>query len=204
MIPSELSVFLIENVDLSRSAMYKSFCTTTLPHPRDGPSLFLLHGGHIYEYQKATPRKQGCFFIDQRISASPSIYVATCVDPRFLVLPFLEANAKGRYSPLDQIITHVEGTQRMPLDMVSKWKMNECCDVNDKFGDDMILYRYNEEKVVQWLRGKVMRAAAVLRIKRLQRSRHENKSSVDSFNIAAQGEGCNIPADTDTGKLLFL
>jgi ribonuclease H2 subunit B len=199
---AELSVFFIENADSSRSAMYKSFSIASLPHPRDGPSLFLLHAGNIYEYQKATPRKLGCFFIDQRISSSPTICVATCVDPRFLVLPFLEANAKGRYSPLDQIITHVEGTQRIPLENISKWKMHECCDVNDKFGDDMILYRYNEEKTVQWLRSKLMRAAAVLRTKRMQRSKTENKASVDTFNLAAQGEGCIIPPDgtTDTGN----
>lgn len=189
---SELNVFMIENADPSRSAAFKSFSVTTLPHPRDGPSLFLVQAGSIYEYQKATPRKLGCFFIDQRISSNSTIYVATCVDPRFLLLPFLEANAKGRYSPLDQILTHVEGTQRIPLDNVAKWKMNECCDVNDKFGDDMILYRYNEEKTIQWLRNKVMRTAALLKSKRLQRAKNENKASVDTFNIAAQGEGTSI------------
>ena len=38
---------------------------------------------------------------------------------------------------------------------VSKWNMQDICDINDKLGDDMILYRLNRDKTLSWLKEKI-------------------------------------------------
>jgi hypothetical protein len=64
--------------------------------------------------------------------------------------------------------------------------MNDMCDVNDKYGDDMILYRYNEEKTIEWLKKKINKTSQVLANQKYQKSLVENYSKVDTFNSSGQ------------------
>lgn len=66
--------------------------------------------------------------------------------------------------------------------------MSEVCDVNDKLGDDMILYKYNETKALEWLRLKVQKVATTVAKKRKIRLANQQKTCVDSFVVAAQSE----------------
>lgn len=70
--------------------------------------------------------------------------------------------------------------------------MNDMCDVNDKYGDDMILYRYNEEKTVEWLKYKINKTSQVLANQKHQKSLLENYSKVDSFNSSGQSSSSSI------------
>jgi hypothetical protein len=147
----------------------------------------MMQDNKIYEFQKATVKKLGCIFTEQRIMSDPSLYVATAIDPRFLLLPFLE-KSMNRFSPLDQIVTFVEGCDRIPIQNASIWKLNEICDINDSFGDDMILYKLNMNKTLEWLGNKVRRIAITLKKKRISRQLSSNKRCVDSFHSIAQSE----------------
>lgn len=156
----------------------------TLPHPKhmDEGVLFCQAGRNIYELQSVQPRKYGAWFIDQRVSSKSSFLMASKFDPKFLLLPFLEKAT--RYSPLDQIITFVEGCDRIPLQHCADWNLGDICDVNDQLGDDMILYRLNMDKTLAWLRAKVDKTAAYMHKKQLKRKTMQ----VSTFNSGAQSK----------------
>lgn len=155
-------------------------------HPKDStPVMCIQLESDIYELQAASIRKHAAWFINQRVSSSSTIYMANKMDPRFLCLPcFLKSAAQ--YSPLNQIITAAEGFDRIPLSSISSWKIEEICDVNDQFGSDMILYRYNEEKTLKCLSGKVRRTAQVIAAQRHLKKSQVNSAFVSTFNVSQQ------------------
>lgn len=156
------------------------------PHPRGYGMMIIDLEDQFYELQSTQPRKFSSWFINQRVSSSQTVYMANIFDPRFLCLPFLE-KAGAKYSPLDQIIHMDEKFARFPFQRVSTWKMQDICDVNDKLGDDMILYRYNESKVIDWLRGKVERTSAAFMKQRVAKMQHTTFAS--GFNVSKQSTG---------------
>ena len=182
---SENIIVLLEKPD--GMVALQQFSYLVLPHPRNGPCVFLCHEGNIFELQRIELRQLGCMMMGQRISPGNLIYLATLIDPRFILLPFLETSA-GRFCPLDQIIPFVQGCDRIPLSKAGLWKLNEVCDVNDKLGDDMILYKYNEEKTVAWLKKKLMKTAQLLCRKRLSNSVKQNNGIADTFNISSRSK----------------
>ena len=152
----------------------------TFPHPKDGGIVFCVVGSNMYEVQRVQPRKYGSWFIDERVSSDPSYLMASKFDPKFLLLPFLERST--RFSPLDQVVSHVDGCDRIPLQNCGQWNLGDICDINDQLGEDMILYRLNMDKTMAWLKKKVDGVAAYLCKKRLKNL----ELQVSTFNAGAQ------------------
>ena len=173
-----------------------------LPHPKGGVPVMFLRGGDdaVYELQNAAPRKHASWFINQRVCSDPSFYMASRIDPRFLILPDLE-KASARFSPLDQIVSVAEGCARINLEKASSWGLHELCDINDKFGDDMILYRHNEAKMLDWLRAKVSRTARVFAKQSRRSESASNTLFVSSFNVAAQSAQSAAAASSSASAL---
>ena len=158
----------------------------TLPHPKGIPVVYIQISGEILELQSIQPKKHGSWFINQVVSSSNNFYTASKLDPRFLCLPFLE-KAGTRFCPLDQIITtsDIVGCSRLPLSNWSKWNLHEIADVKD-LGDDLILFRFNESKTMDWLSGKVKRTATHFMKLRLLQSNAKNVAFVSSFQSSGQ------------------
>ena len=158
----------------------------TLPHPKGIPVVYIQISGEILELQSIQPKKHGSWFINQVVSSSNNFYTASKLDPRFLCLPFLE-KAGARFCPLDQIITtsDIVGCSRLPLSNWSKWNLHEIADVKD-LGDDLILFRFNESKTMDWLSGKVKRTATHFMKLRLLQSSAKNVAFVSSFQSSGQ------------------
>ena len=158
----------------------------TLPHPKGIPVVYIQISGEILELQSIQPKKHGSWFINQVVSSSNNFYTASKLDPRFLCLPFLE-KAGTRFCPLDQIITtsDIVGCSRLPLSNWSKWNLHEIADVKD-LGDDLILFRFNESKTMDWLSGKVKRTATHFMKLRLLQSSAKNVAFVSSFQSSGQ------------------
>lgn len=91
-----------------------------------------------------------------------------------------------KFCPLNQIVTTSDETSRIPLEACKNWRMEEICDINDTFGDDIIFYRYNEEKTMNWLKSKVKKTAIALANQRFRRSTAQNTSFASQFNSSAQ------------------
>lgn len=158
----------------------------TLPHPKGSAIVYVQIAGKIMELQSIEPKKHASWFINQKVSSSSSFYMASKLDPRFLCLPYLEKYG-SKFSPLDQIITlsELEGCSRIPLLSSSRWKLEEISDVKD-LGDDLILYRFNEEKTLEWLSQKVNRTAVHFMSKRQEKKLQNSTTFAGSFESSAQ------------------
>lgn len=135
----------------------------------------------LYELQSIKIRKYGSWFIDQRIFSSSEYYILSKFDYKYLLLPYFEKNS-ANYSPLDQIVVYEtdNGCDRIELDNYKHWNLNEICDINNKLGENRLLYRLNLEKVISWLRDKVTRLSILLYQQRMKLQSEESKSIFDS------------------------
>lgn len=166
------------------------FDLTNFYHPRQDATTVVLHDNGFFELQRSKLSKYSSWFIDQRVSDSSYLYFSNKIDPRFILLPYLEA-APAKFSPIDQLIhsspLNADGkTERLPLDRLNEWKMYEICDINDKLGDDMILYRFNKDKTLAWLRNKVDKVANIIATQRTRNLRRNQSLYVDSFNSGSR------------------
>lgn len=155
-----------------------------LQHPKYGDFLCLYHQQQWYELQSCVLRKYNTYFLDQRVSNSPYLYLATPFDLKYLLLPHL-CKAKAQYSPLDQIIpssSNLLPFLRDPL-QYQTLQLDRICDVNTSFGEDCPMFRYNADKTLQWLKGKVSRLSQILQKQRLEKEHSQNPSFVASFQL---------------------
>lgn len=171
-------------------------------HPRHESCILLQQEGKFFEIQKSQLGKYASWFINQQVNSSKHIYLGSQVDPRFLLLPYFEA-AGSRFSPLEQIVhsstiaTKGDGVRILPLTHWKQWRMEEVFDVNDKLGDDMILFRYNKDKTLAWLQGKVNKVALVLAKQRRLLEQRSQSLFAPSFRSgsAAPSHTTNTPTD---------
>ena len=109
--------------------------------------------------------------------------LASPLDPKFLLLPFLLKSEK--FSPLDQIIKHEDGCAKIPLEWALDWCLEDICDVKDL--DDMgMFYRLNQSKTLNWLRARTAAVAHTLGKQRATRELLLSRSSASRFNASGQ------------------
>jgi hypothetical protein len=136
--------------------------------------------GNLFELQSCHLNPYVTWFINERVSNNQKCLFVNEIDPRFFFLAYLLKNGQ-RFSPLDQIVTSNDESNLLPLrQSLKKWKLSVMCDVNDKL-EDMVLCRYNEEKTLSWLEGKVRRTAASLRKWYQSRSSFSSSSKTSLF-----------------------
>ena len=157
----------------------------TLPHPKfQTPVVFIIHGDNFMELQTSQFRKFNTWFINQKVISNNNLTLATKFDPKFLLLPFLEKYS-SKFSPLDQILTDVEGCSRIPLSNFKNWQLDLCCDIKD-LGDDLILYRYSADKTLNWLNSKVIAVTNMIAKNVYEKSKVNSGAIANSFNIRLQ------------------
>ena len=156
----------------------------SIPHPKSGLEVsYGIVDDRILELQSVIMKRHSSWFFDQRVSSNSALYLGSNLDPRFLIIPFLE-KSKSRFCLLDQIIP-----SKIPTTNILSWKLDEVCDINDKYGDDMIVYRYNEEKVLLWLKSKVERTASKLFNQKLRdNAKNNNNCFANNFSVSAQSK----------------
>ncbi|KAF7315468.1 hypothetical protein MIND_00061800 [Mycena indigotica] len=148
-----------------------------LLHPRtELPTLFLAHPDSILEVQSVSPTNERSWFIDQTIVSDGKLLLFTPVDLAFLLIPVLQSvyseNFPGMFRPADEIFEDAATILEQPADTsnsISREDMTyftsikgctralRCvCDVQE-ISEDIVVYRYSREKVVQYVRNKVER-----------------------------------------------
>lgn len=144
---------------------------TVLAHPRTGEMCRWMITGDdgvggtqptfdILELQvaKVASRAFNSFFIDQSVQSEGSLYIATRIDPMLLLLPLMEKR-KAKWTRLEESLQE-EGMGW--LLRCKHVKADTICDVNDQLGPDLLLYKLNEDKVMEWLQSKVTRVLTCL------------------------------------------
>eukprot|EP00466_Bigelowiella_natans_P010119 jgi/Bigna1/144757/aug1.91_g19465 len=117
----------------------KSIQPVFLRHPKYGSKVqYLRSKGVIFELQKVST-DTGSWFIDDSVEPDGSLYVATKVDPIFLILP------------------HLIDARRAKKAKVSRG-LKSICEVRDGWDDKV--FRISDEKTMTWLKAKVERIKA--------------------------------------------
>lgn len=102
------------------------------------------------------------WFIDNSVEKDGLIYVATPIDPLFLILPYLKEEI---YSPLDQVFID----ENFPdSKILSQCCLNQIDLITDRkdFGKES-LYKYNEQKTIDWLKSKFEMLVSLLKEKEI-------------------------------------
>lgn len=142
-----------------------------LPHPKDGQTArFLWRDEQFYEVQRSY-RAPSSWFIDEYVEQDGSLYVASKVDPLYLVLPLLKAKRRegdkgpeheGYFCSLADVLAETSHPQ---LRLVAKCagmpdQLQHVCEV--KQGWDEPVYRLHDERLLQWLRAKTERVVTAI------------------------------------------
>ncbi len=136
-----------------------------LPHPRTGqPAQFLLSGGQqLCEVQAVRPER-GSWFAGDEVVSNGTLLLATPVDPRFLLLPVLEAHADrsgNKFGEWQQMLTEAGNPLTVQLRSVPGAVPDVLCDAK-RLDESLVLVRLNQDRVVRWLVSKVRALSAAL------------------------------------------
>ncbi|XP_067948976.1 ribonuclease H2 subunit B-like [Watersipora subatra] len=143
------------------------FHIVTLKHPKsDLPTQFAFSQDYsilaeILEHKPDT----GSWFIGSEVSSAGSILYMTKYDPIFLIIPYLlqqhQTNPE-RYSPLEQLLEDDSYPHARKLCRCANIELlNQVSDV--KGADDYKAYKYDNEKLMNWLKAKVEKVATYLK-----------------------------------------
>ncbi|XP_052782366.1 ribonuclease H2 subunit B-like [Mya arenaria] len=102
------------------------------------------------------------WLIEQTVHSDGSLYVTTQVDPVFLVLPYLiKAEQTGKFITLEQIIIDEDFPECERL--ITACKSQDLHHVSEVKGDDdLMAYKYSQEKTLSWLKLKTERLSRSL------------------------------------------
>jgi ribonuclease H2 subunit B len=121
-----MKVLLLEKDEVLNVGTSPYLPLVSYMHPKGSPVLYLNLGDTIYELQMVQPKgRYASWFIDDRVSSDENFYIASKIDPKFLLLPYLEKNAK-KFSPIDQLLTFENDCHRLPVknDKIKEWKID--------------------------------------------------------------------------------
>jgi len=141
-------------------SVLKDCIITSLPHPKRGLNArFAINKNQVCELNRVT-NDPSSWFINQNVERDGSIYLATPIDPIFLLIRLLEQNRKkteeseGYFCDISQMLTDAKQPGFFHLlPIVETIDLCLICDVNKEHSPT--LYRLNDDKVLRWLRCKV-------------------------------------------------
>lgn len=145
---------------------------------RDGTGVTRLFGlGHpsgpagplvALEFRLVASDSPSSFFVGNSIVGDGSALLGTPVDPLLLALPVLEASS-AKLVPGSQLVDSVGATwgpakawSRLLRGCLSQGLLGRVCDVDERMGPSMLLYRLSLPKTRAWLRRKLGAAVAAI------------------------------------------
>ncbi|KAK7005697.1 ribonuclease H2, subunit B, partial [Favolaschia claudopus] len=137
----------------------------------------------ILEVQAIAPTNARSWFMGQEVVSDGKLLVMTPIDPAFLLIPILQSvypenGERGKFRPADEIFEDAaanleesssstadkDSSLIISRDDVAQFTSMECCNAALKrvcdvkeITEDITVYRFSPEKVVEWLRLKVER-----------------------------------------------
>lgn len=118
---------------------------------------YLLHQSNskIYEVQSVSHPKSSeysSFFVSNQVISNKDLHTITPVDPLYFLLSHFEQEEK--WQPWDQMVQSISIPQAI-LEGLEKTQLKHVFEVNDSYGNDLILYKLKHHLVLSWLEKKV-------------------------------------------------
>lgn len=159
--------FVLQDPPKSESAE-EELHIATLRNPATGKSCkYLLRNEDQELYELccfSEPNRS--WFINDTVCSNGKIFLPTRVDPLFLVIPYLEKNCTGKAVPLDQILVDEEFPHTAKLVKVFSSGVQLSLIAEEKKAGDIRAYKFNEEKVLDWLKRKCIRLEKAVGVER--------------------------------------
>ncbi|XP_012286767.1 ribonuclease H2 subunit B [Orussus abietinus] len=136
-----------------------------LKHPASNqPAMFVFSPGDLTVQEVLTfDENKRSWFVDDYVKSDGKMHLSTPIDPIFLVLPYLQKSQ--HVAPLEQSLHDDDYPETTRLARCQNLKVSL---IADRYGDeDLLAFKYNEDKTLRWLRRKVERVAEVLRQKKI-------------------------------------
>ena len=140
-----------------------------LPHPRtEQPTSIALAGATLLEIQRFADKSEvphsWLLAGAERVLQTGELFIATPLDPLFLLLPRLKAlrgavsdETRGYFRPLSDVAGDGDDAAAMEITALAipdiMRRLRAVCDVNDKYDEPMI--RLNDARLMSWLQRKV-------------------------------------------------
>ncbi|OWF49109.1 ribonuclease H2 subunit B-like [Mizuhopecten yessoensis] len=177
------------------------FCK--LRHPKTDRGALFVFSHDEQDIHEVTSFKEEfrSWFIGDQVQSDGSLILTSKVDSLFLVLPYLiTAEQTGKFMTIDQIVTDDDYPECQRLYKTAG--MSELYRVTDMKGDDDFrVYRFNKEKTLSWLQGKIDKLAEVLSAKGIcvsgaqsssfVRSKRFSTATTDDYRRFAHGMVCD-------------
>ncbi|XP_033760100.1 ribonuclease H2 subunit B-like isoform X2 [Pecten maximus] len=178
-----------------------TFCK--LRHPKSDKGALFVFSHNERDIHEVTSFKEEfrSWFIGNQVQSDGSLILTAIVDPVFLVLPYLiKAEKTGKFMTIDQIVTDDDFPECHHLYKTAG--MSELYQVSDMKGDDDLrVYRFNKERTLSWLQGKIDKLADVLSSKNICvsgaqsssfiRSKRFSTATTDDYRRFAHGMVCD-------------
>jgi len=117
----------------------------------------------VFEINQFTDEKRS-WFLDNSVQSDGTLFLTTKVDPLFLILPCM---VKAKHtSPLDQILIDEEYPETRRLESCLKKDSLENI-ADKKTAGSFEVWKFNENKTVEWLEKKVVKLSNHLREKKV-------------------------------------
>jgi len=157
---SEIRVMVAPDESL-KEASKTNVKIVALRHPKTGKAANYLinpHNNKIFEILSFEEEHRS-WFIGSKVVSDGRIFLSTPINPVFLALPYISRSQK--LVPLDQMLEDSEFPLSEEVLLAALGDKLEV--VADRKGDkDLNVWKYNEEKVLEWLVGKVKNIGNVL------------------------------------------
>jgi len=123
-----------------------------LRNPKSGNAeLYLMNRGAVYQLHQFVEHPRS-WFVDETVCRDGKITLTTQIDPLFLILPYL--NKGDKFRPLDQIVVDEELSEFKELtSCLDSRKLASIADVKEC--PDLLVYRFNMDKCLCWLKRKM-------------------------------------------------
>lgn len=127
------------------------------------------------------------WFINETVCSNGKIFLPTRVDPLFLVIPYLAKNCTSKAVPLDHVLVDDEFPHTEKLVKVLSAGAQMALIADEKKAGDIRAYKFNEEKVLDWLKRKCVRLEKALGAER-KFARSHNFVKEEKENEVQKGE----------------
>lgn len=162
----------------------------TLRNPATGKSSrYLLRNNdqELWELNCFTEANRS-WFVGESVFSNGKFYIPTKIDPLFLVIPYLVKHCEDKAIPLDHIIVDDDfpHTDKIVKLVCCENQLIQIADV--KKAGDILAYKYNESKMLDWLLRKCIRLKQVLMQQRLSSARSQNFIKEEKENEQPEAE----------------
>lgn len=175
--------------DLAESESDDQLQIITLRNPATGkPTKYLIRNDDqdLYELNCFSEANRS-WFINETVCSNGKVFLPTKLDPLFLAIPYLEKNCTGKAVPLDHVLLDDEFPHTSRLVKACSKSGQLALIADEKRAGDIQAYKYNEEKLMDWLRRKCVRLEQALGKER-KFSRSHNFVKEEKENEREAGE----------------